>query len=523
MEGESENFFGLPRVQVSGGRTEDRREGRGMRGAVTFAIVGAALAGLLVPALQTAGGQAWGEGRPTNMLFNGSFEEGRQKPYCWDAYSLGAKWGFGGHDGERCVTIQGNAAQESWWYANRWTKVDYNKLYHVSYWARGDARASGGRILVGLNLANRYETVGPRWERKEFVFRSPDLLPGPQFRLGVSKTEGTVDFDDVSLQPVIAVHRSQGMGRYVLGSGESIVDGRYVAVHDLTGPFTSECRFLYRYTGMFNHDRVILDRLDEIVYHHDISRFGIPPMPPGLQSNLAVRMAMEITESDPDIVRSAYQDAITIELEVPRCDGCLLVEVNKTGGNWWIPLQAIERPGKYTITVPTTMLPQRNLWVKLKSMFATRIEVSKYRYQSVPGGRKWWRPVIGESRYLTVLYDDPTVDLQVMDVGELVPGGRSELRMALVNRGRWRKVRVAVSVQKGDALVWRKEEEKYLGTRSTKYLYIPYQVAEEGEQVLKISVADARTEELLKVLETKFVVARAAEVGARAQSVGAGK
>jgi hypothetical protein len=493
-----------------------------MRITAVFTIIGTALMGLLAPCLQPAGGQARADGRSTNMLLNPSFEEGRAKPNCWTPYSLGAKWEFGGPDGERCLTIQGNAAQESWWYANRWAKVDYNKVYRVSYWARGDAHAAGGKILVGLNLANRYDTVGPEWQQKEFIFRSPDLLPGPQFRLGVSKTEGRVDFDDVSLQPVIAVHRSQGMGRYVLGTGESIVNGRYVAVHDLTGPATTDCRFLYRYTAMFNHDRFILDRLDEVVYHHDISRFGILPMPLGLQANLAFKMALEITETDPDIVRSAYQDAITIELEVPRCDGCLLVEMNKTGGNWWIPLKAIERPGKYTITVPTTMLPQRNVWVKLKSMFASRIEISKYRYQSVPGGRKWWQPVIGESRYLTVLYDDPSVDLQVMDVGELVPGGRSQVRMALVNNGRWRKVRVAVSVQKGDALVWRKEQDTYLGIRSRKSLYIPYQVAAEGEQVLKISVTDARSEELLGALETKFVVTGKAGTESRAESVGAG-
>jgi len=301
-----------------------------MRTAVAVAVSGA---------LTAAVGFAWGQGlpgeppkaRPTNMLMNGSFESGRVKPYCWDTYSLADKWGFDGHEGERCVSIRGNAAQDSWWYATGWRKVDYNKLYDVSDWARADARATGGRILVGLNLANRYETVGPEWERREFVFRSPDLLPGPRFRLGVSKTEGTVDFDDVALRPAVAVRRSQGMGRLVLGTGESVVDGRYVAVHDFTGPFTSDCRFLYRSTGRFDHDHWILDRLDEVVYHHDISMFGVPPMRPGLRSSLALKMAREITETDPDSVRSAYQDAITIEVEVPRCDGCLLVEVNKTG------------------------------------------------------------------------------------------------------------------------------------------------------------------------------------------------
>jgi len=163
------------------------------------------------------------------------------------------------------------------------------------------------------------------------------------------------------------------------------------------------------------------------------------------------------------------------------------------------------------------MLPQRNVWVRLKSMFATRIEVSKYRYQSVPGGKVWSDPVIGESRYLTAAWDDPSVDLQV---GELVPGGRSEVRVALVNRGWWRKVRAAVSVQKGNALVWRREEECYLGAKAAKYLYLSYQVAAEGEQLLKISLADAETDELLELLETRFAVAPGAEAGARTGAVG---
>ncbi len=89
---------------------------------------------------------------------------------------------------------------------------------------------------------------------------------------------GDVYFDDVALRPALAVHRSQGRGRFQLGSGEILSGRRYTAVHHLDGPGSCDTRFLDSYTASFSQDRWVLDGVDEVIYHHEVSYFGVPDL-----------------------------------------------------------------------------------------------------------------------------------------------------------------------------------------------------------------------------------------------------
>ncbi len=452
-------------------------------------------------------------GADTNMLPNPSFEFGFGSiPQDWSGFGFAERaLSGGGHGGERCATIQGTGAETSWWQPTRWQPVDYNKVYEVSFWSRAHLTRPGGALLAGLSLAGRRTAPSETWQHTRFCFRSPDYLPEREFRLGECFVDGTVYFDEVSLRPVIAIHRSRGLGRFVLGTGESITAGHYSAIHDLAGIGSTDARFLDRYTASFDHDRWVMDGIDEVVYRHDISYFGVEDMVPNAGFSPQAMESLRVVLEDPRSLRCLLQDAAAVEITVARCDGTVSVQFTTDGKRGrWREAGVINRPTTIRIEAPRNMLPARELWVRLKSLRATRVEVTGYRYTAMvsraPSQVDRRGTVIGDTRYLTILEQDPDVTIQLVDVGELTPGGRGEVRAVIGNRRDRRRLRASVLVRTCDQLISRTEEEFALARDSQRQVSLGYQVGTEGEQTLRIALTDATTDEILGELETAFEV-----------------
>ena len=453
-------------------------------------------------------------GADTNMLPNCSFEFGYGSvPQDWSGFGFAERALAGERrQGERSALLKAAGDDISWWHPSKWQAVDYNRLYQVSYWSRADLVHPGGSIFAGLSLAATRTTPTPYWQQTRFYFRSPDYLPERQFRLGECYVNGSVYFDDVSLRPALAAHRSRGLGRFVLGSGETIADRHYLAVHDLCGPGSCDARFLDSYTAAFDHDRWVLDRIDEIIYHHEISYFGVEDVRPNVGFSPQAARDLGVMLDDPRSLRCLLQDAAAVDITVSRCTGSLSLQFSTHGKRGrWKEAAVITRPGTFHVEVPRSMLPCRGLWVRLKSLRASRVEVTGYRYGAItgkgPAQTDSTEPVIGDTRYLTILNDHPHVTLQLTDVGELTPNGRSEVRAVIGNKGDRRKLRVSLLVRTGHELISHTEEEFPLARGSRTQVCLPYQVAAAGNQTLRIAITDADEGEILGALETYFDVA----------------
>jgi hypothetical protein len=310
-------------------------------GAVSACALSALI--LLIP------GGAAGDVGLTNLLRNPSFERGAGKPDRWDGFGFAARnWEFGGPEGERCLSVRGTGMDTGWWYATGEVPVEPNRLYRLSYWVRQDGRPHRGEVLAGLNLVNRQVAPGPEWAKEEFFFRSPLWMPDLQFRLGQRGVEGTLLFDGVALNPAVAVHLTRGIRALALGAGESVVDGRYTAVHRMSSLGTSDCRFLLEYGGRFDSDRWVLDKRDEVVYFHKILRPGVEVLSQTMRSGFVMGVgqstgssasgkytstaAPAVVETEPDSFRSIRQDAVMVEVAVARCEGGKLnVSVSRDG------------------------------------------------------------------------------------------------------------------------------------------------------------------------------------------------
>ncbi len=478
-----------------------------------------AMAGCLAAVLLVATA-ARAEGEFTNMLVNSSFESGRVKPDYWNGFGLGFRgWEFGGRDGERCVSIEGSGMDAGWWYPESWTRVQRSRLYHLSYWVRSGSATDEGRVFAGLNLVNRAGSAGASWERKEFFFRAPERLPDLQLRVGQDHLRGKVYFDKVELHPAVVTNRSRGTGNFLLGAGESIEDGVYTAVHDMSGDATSDARFLHHFSGRFDTDRWILEGLDEVVYRHVVNRLGMPQRGEVMRAApvagetvyVGLRQTVaggpdEVVREDPRSVRALRQEEATIALVVGRCEGSRLgVEVSQNG-KVWRRIGEIDRPGPAEFTVPARLLPAREVWVRLKSEYAGRIEIGGYRYTSTLEGVGVESAVVGASQYLALLYTAPDVGVFLTDVGDLVPAGRCAVKAIIENRGDERRLRATAIIKKDDEVLCESEDIFRIEAEGARRVYLPYTVESGGEQVLRIALSDADSGKLVSLLEGRFVV-----------------
>jgi hypothetical protein len=468
----------------------------------------------LLLALGLATGLCWGAAG--NLLPNPSFESGATAPDGWRGYGLEPhRWEYVAPDGDRCLSISGDGLYANGWYAHRWTRPALNQTYHLACLARKQddlnplrrpADTKPGVATMGLKRVRWNLPVTDEWKRYGAHFRSPDALADTRCELGQQGIAGTVSFDCVALYPSIAVYRCAGLGRYGLGDGETIVERKYTATQPFGGPHTNDCRFLRSYTAQYVHDRWVLDGTDLVTYAHQIPIVGAPQMEPGMVDPKGI-LGERFTKTDPDALRFVSQEASRVALDVARCQGTLLVEVGMGPNGPWHPLGTIERPGTYSYTVPWRWQSFRAPSIRLQSLWAKCVEVTKYEYTSLVITQQQREPLIGATTYLDVLTQSPELGFRVLDVGDHVPGGRNFVTLSLTNKLTERRALASdLIVKRGDTVVSTAREEFLLGPSADKLPQLSYTVDEPGDYRLELTVSDMATGQPLLTLEGGFAV-----------------
>ncbi len=312
---------------------------------------------------------------PQNHLVNPSFELGKSSPTAWYPFGLGdTRWDYGGADGDRCLAAVGDGMITNGWYATAWSPVDPNRVYGVTFLAKTQATGDTGWIFAGLNKIRRYSTAGEQWKPQSFHFRTPDLRSNLRFELGESQLKGTAFFDNVALYPSLPVYRSRGLGRYVLGDGERIMDWEYTADFRPDPAHLNNRRFLLRFLGQFHQDRWVLGSLDVVYFVHEIEIFGQPTLTPGVTVSPQAKLDLKgnVANSDPEALRFLAQESARIEVDVARCEGTLWAHVANSLRGPWEMVGEIRGPGTYKYTLPRELFPARHVYVRLTPIQAPR-------------------------------------------------------------------------------------------------------------------------------------------------------
>ncbi|NIM50456.1 MAG: hypothetical protein GTN78_13710, partial [Gemmatimonadales bacterium] len=146
--------------------------------------------------------------------------------------------------------------------------------------------------------------------------------------------------------------------------------------------------------------------------------------------------------------------------------------------------------------------------MRLKSDYSSCVEVTSYRYSALlPKSEEWLlSDAFGSTQYLAVLHSSPDLEVRVTDVGDAVPGGRSEVKMILNNQTARRKLRSTVMIVKDGKVACESNDVFPMNIGSTRRVYLPYTVARSGDQQMRIMVTEADGGKLLLMLEGRFVV-----------------
>ncbi len=406
-------------------------------------LVGLALAAL---ALSLCAGAAAGES--PNLLPNPSFELGDIAPYGWLLSGAG-EW-TSQPEGGHCVTVTGNGVDQSDWCTNP-LPVTPGCLYRLRYRVRRLPGSGGGVTIAGFDSANHDLRAGNEWQTEEFFFRLPDNLKKNRFRVGQWHVKGGAQFDDLSLLPAVAVHHRTDVLGLALGEGETIRGQTYTAEHRLGGAANNYCRFLDSATARFNTDRWVFSDGDEVVYFHRLGRL--------------------------------LQEAAEVEVDVSYyISGALVVEASRDHRQW-VTLGRVEGLRRAKFSLPSSLLPARSIWVRLRADRHSDFQVDFYRYRSrLPEAKPDWS-AIGETHLLALTCTSPDLAVRVDDLS--TAAGR--VALTLTSEGARGQVVAAAEVEGANGRTSRAQARALLTPHAVRRLTLPLRAVSAGRQTLRLS------------------------------------
>ncbi len=341
-----------------------------------------------------------------NLLPNSGFETGTAEPTGWRLSDGTGQWlASGVANTNHVIRVRGNGDDQSIWRTDS-LPLKPGGLYALHFRARRVADASGGTGVAGTGRVNRDFPLDRDWRDYAFMFREPDDAANDFVRLGQWHVNGTVEFDDAELLPVLASHTAvagSGVTAVRLGEGETLQEGVYRFAPDFGWPAANFHRPLWHATANFNSDRWVFSPGAELVY-----RFGLGGL---IQTNAQVSVGIN------------YHVAGALHVEASR------------DGEQWTPLATFDgkTPGG-TCAVPASLLPATNLFVRLRTPDANaNLQVSQFAYEARIEGATKVRAT-GGTDFMDVLQDDPSLVVDGFEVRTTLGQGLLQLSLAATSR-----------------------------------------------------------------------------------------
>ena len=286
------------------------------------------------------------------------------------------------HDGP-CLAVTGSPQGSVFW------RKDYEflpgALYQVTCEVKLAPGAAADAVLIGSSFANRDLHANSEWSTESVLFAAPDDPRGHFVRLGAWQAHGDVLFRNLTVTPLLAIHRRQA--GVELGLGESLTDQGYTAFYQYGGPFSNCGRCLDRFDAHFNTNRWDITEGRQVIMRHEVGGFA--------------------------------QSSGSLELNVSyRRDGFLEIAVSRDGRDWQ-EVAALSALGRSSIALPKALFPTRQVFVRIRGCEPkTRMQFNEYRYRAALSGN--YPRFSGGSNYLKTVKSAPNISLQWLESAEAV-------------------------------------------------------------------------------------------------------
>ena len=246
------------------------------------------------------------------------------------------------------------------------------------------------------------------WTAFDTPLATPCAIPPDQscLRFGQWHEKGEIAFRAPELCVAQAVYARQG--DLALGDGESLDGNQYAFQAPFSGPSRNHSRPLASYTCTYNSDRWVLSTRTEVVYCHRLAGRKIT--------------AAEVTAS---VTWYAYGECV-VEAGID--------------GKTWQPLGTVKKLDTAVLAVPASLLPAEALWVRLRGYSpegeeqkrGMALQVGGYGVMATVDGPK--AKLVGQTRFVAIKAVDPRLNVEILDLGDAVPGGNNTVALSVMNK-----------------------------------------------------------------------------------------
>ncbi|HPO14557.1 MAG TPA: DUF6067 family protein [Candidatus Hydrogenedentes bacterium] len=338
-------------------------------------------------------------GAQTIPVPNASFETGDAVPAQWTLSGGAGTWLMEGSDGAHAIAVTGTGASgETNYWRSETLPLEPFTVYQLRFKARR-VDGMGGCPITGPDFCNRdLGELSNEWKSYTSIFITPtQLTPEESYiRFGQWEVKGTVAYDAVELVRVQPVYAERDT--IMLGDGESIRGKEYTFNARLNGNSGNHARPLAENKCNFNTPRWCFGPGSSLVYRHRIDRLA--------------------------------QEKASVEVNVGLYgSGMLLVEAS-IEGEAWRELGKLDSEKTGSFAIPTDMLPQKEVWVRL-SVKEGSLQVHGYTYHATldKEAGEWH----GATHFAAVLQQDPCLHVVIERVGEEIPGGDTLFKARAIN------------------------------------------------------------------------------------------
>ncbi|MBT3376620.1 MAG: DUF4091 domain-containing protein [Lentisphaerae bacterium] len=398
---------------------------------------------------------------------NATFESGANTPAAWTLSGGSGTWLPAGTAGEsRAIAVTGTGSDTNYWRSGNLPLLPA-RVYRLSFRARS-LGGSGGTPVTGPIFCNRdLGSVPDEWKTFQSIFATPPLIDPESawLRFGQWHISGQIAFDDIALTEVEPVHRRQA--NLELGAGESLEGRAYTFQAPLNGTSRNYSRALSSFACGFNSNRWVFGANREVVYRHQVG--------------------------------NRQQTEARIETGIRwHAGGELAVDVSADGERW-TTIGTKAEVGDVALAIPKALLPAREIWVRLRAQARKQVgtesdpgsfQIGQYSYTATVDGP----PVElrGDTQFLSVKTCSPTLGVNILSLGDGLPGANNVVEAELTNRGT-----VALPISPRVRMSWDGGNRDYTGTPTelpagaTKTIRSPYDVPVTGEVTLAFTLGKA--------------------------------
>lgn len=397
------------------------------------------------------------------QILREDFSRGQDAPAGWRLVQGQGRWETV-EGGRRVISVTGQGQDMAYW-ARTVPGLKPNTTYALRFRARSLPGSSLYTVISGLDVCNRDFATSPTWSDYAFAFTTPADVTRAFLRLGQWHLTGTVQFSHVTLLPVEVVHAR--FGNVVLGEGESIRRGNYYFQAPLMGFGSNSSRCLMSHTAPFNSNRWVFSGGLNVVYRHAVEGFR------------------------------QTSGAVTVNINY-FVAGDLRV-LASTDGSAWIPLGTASSQGLHRFSVPETLFPADQIYIRLEGAAATdpagnaapgSFQIDSYSYQAALEGVP--PEATGETYYIQLMRE-PTSGIAVEDLGNLTRAGEGRVHFSIASPGASERQlvgRLRIARRGGNAEEFAAVREVTPGRRTT--LDIPFRVRLTGDLVCRLTLARLR-------------------------------